>query len=269
MKGVRKGCIPGIIIFIAAACFWTEAAYPSQKATVSSLVGEVKVIRDGKTINPAVGSAALEGDLYRIGIRSFVEFDVGRDQRIKVTGPRNFRIKGSHLAGEADKSNMFHRFYEKLTKDTRHPDFTVVASVRGPKGKDEGDEALRKEAVKVNRAIELFRKNRLDDSWKILEELSRNKELPLYFQGTVNFYRGEILFQRLDFDGALKEYETAYRTRSGKFTLKEDSLARAIICASYTENTVVLKDLLADYDSQYGDFGYYAESIKKIKKSLK
>jgi len=229
--------------------------------TINFMIGKVEIYRDGATIIPANGDALHEGDILHIRDLSAVELRSSQSMTsCKVTGPTIFRFNAANMTAQVKRDGLLYSLLRKLSQDVVHySPRTIVTAVRG-KDDPEREAAA---AELMNRALSLYRDARYGEALAAFDQLS-NTGVKKHTENLIQFYRAEILFMKNDFAGALALYVPLQQSRIREFRHTEICMAKAIICAAYTGDDVLMKELAARYKSEYGESGAYYSTIASL-----
>ena len=259
-----KILVKSLLFFTAVLLLTIDASPDDTKTTISFIMGDIKIMRNEKSILLNQGNSPKEGDIFRLSRKSIVEFNLGKKNRkIKVNGPQIFVFKTSNLKKGIKKSNMLSSLFSKMSKSTPHYyPRTIVSAVR--KGGEENDRINKQSKIKIKEAIDLYKNGEIDKSWKILEDLEKTDGIKRHAKSVIKFYQAGIHFERMNYNKALPIYRKLYEKKFSKFKHKEESLGRAIICSYYINNETLTQNLIKEYKSNYGWRGAYWKYIKNL-----
>lgn len=261
-------------MLLFAAIIFPQLVYssdksPSDQYRISFLLGTAKVKKQGSQIFLKNGDYIKEGETLFVDSGSMVELTpLSGDARFKISGPIIYHCSGLEVAKEKSRNNLMYRLYSKLTKATYHYyPRTVVSGVRGEKD-SETDERNKKQSAALNEAIDLFKSRQLDRSLTQFEALAHSKGLQRHVQYLINFYRAEILFEKMEYTQAMDLYLEIYKTRNRKFKHREIAHAKGILCTVYTGKTDKTEKLISEYEESYGEDGAFTPLMIEIKSEL-
>ncbi len=230
--------------------------------TVTSVVGDVSVIRGTGQSAVKIGNALGQGDLLRLEEHALAVLVTGKGMTLNVKGPSIFRIEKKHLETSIKRGGILYNMYRYYTGQIQYKaPHNIVAAVRGMGRKGAGKDA--DEAMK--RALEKFQEGKYREAWGLFGELETRTDLRNSARKYILFYKGEILFGERKYDDALRLYSALYRINPVRFSYAEDSHIRAIICAEHTGNSALMDSLAAEYREKYGTGGKYSEMIMKLR----
>jgi len=231
---------------------------------ISFFIGNITILRKGNLVPFKVGSRLAESDLIRVLKNAVIEFKIKRGSKVRVSGPNIFRYSSIKLKENIQRGNGILKLLKKIKKDAvpYYPQ-TVVTAVRGEEEETKRINALALKKIKL--AVEYFQSDKLDESWKLIEEIERYKRLKRHTRSILTFYKAEIHFKKMNFQKALELYNKIYKKRFSRFKYREESLAHAVICSYYISDDRSFKTLTDDYLSIYGDDGKYWHQLKDLK----
>lgn len=266
MKGSRLY----LQLFIISLIFFSFIGIERiEGAHVIFIIGDVKIMRNGKVIVPQRGIQVKEGDILHVERDALIEMGINKsNERLKINGPNIFRYTACNLKEKIKHYSLIYSLLEKISKKVIHyTPITIVSAVRGePDGRDVNS-INRELKEKMKRLIMLFQENRLAEALTLLENIESSKLLRKHAKILLSYYRAEILFKRMEYGSALNIYKKIYKTRFLKFRHREEAHARAIVSAEYTGDYLLMRKLIQEYEGSYGKKGNYRALIGAIKRN--
>lgn len=242
---------------------------PPDRYRVTFLLGSAKIKHGGIQAVLKNGDYIKEGDILFIDAQSMVELaPLSSDARFKITGPIIYRCSGLDTAKDMSRNDLMYRLFSKLKKSTYHYyPRTVVSGVRGEKD-SETDARNKRQSDALQEAIDMVKKDNLDEAWNKFEKLAQAEGLQKHVQYLINFYKAEILFSRMEYTRAMDLYLSVYKTHNRKFKHREITHCKAILCSVYTGKPDIAKKLITEYEEAYGPEGSYMPLLKELQSQL-
>lgn len=246
--------------------FSHENLFPEARFYRASFVAGEIFIRSGDVIKRLTrGDKIYDGSILKLKGSSLLELvsPAGR-AKIKIRGPRVFRLSQSELQKSIKKGGVISRLYRKIAKNYNH--YYPVSIVLGVRKANKDRtiieiETKKKAKEKFKIIFGYFANEDFSLAMKELRELKATKGLSRHSKKLINFYLAEIYFQNMEYGKALKIYLQLYKTRLRKFAHKEKSLARAILSSDFLGDNALRNKLVEKYRKIFGPKGNYQELL--------
>jgi hypothetical protein len=252
-----------IFVSLATVTILAAAVQADTAGNVSirSVVGAVVIVRGGSPHRAKIRDYIQNGDLIRAADNSFLELDTGRGGIVTVRGPRAFRADLSQLRVRMDSGGALYSLYRNFSRNVQHrPPMTIVAAVRSREGVAEA----RKVRRDFEDALTFINSHKDDDAWRILSRITGSPYLTSVSKEQVKYYRAEILFREEKYAEALPVFDELSGSTIEGFPYREDSHARAILCAEHAGRYARMGELAREYLVRYTESGRYGDAVKEL-----
>lgn len=245
------------IIFLASFAVHAESAPP----TVRGAMGNVTVVREGISRQAAIGDTIRDGDVIRVPENSYLELNAANGALVTVRGPKTFRADMAQLQVRMRSGGALYGLYRHFSRSVQHrPSMTIVASVRSREAAAEG----RKVRAEFENAIALFDAGKDDDAALSFSSIERSPYLTAASREQIRYYGAEILLRRGMFAEALVSFEALSLSIIADFPFKEESHARAVLCAEHAGLYARMDELAKDYLARYGERGKFVREMREL-----
>ena len=245
-----------IILFTALAVHAESA-----RLTVRGAMGGVTVLREGISRQAAIGGDIRDGDVIRVSDNSYLEINTADGAMVVVRGPKTFRADVGQLQARMRSGGALYGLYRHFSRSVPYrPSITIVASVRSREAAAEG----RKVRAEFEEAVALFDAGRNDDAERKFSLIARSPYLTAASRELITYYRAEITFKKGIFADALGSFEALSVSGIADFPFREESHARAVLCAEHAGLYARMDELAKGYVARYGERGKFIREMREL-----